>query len=74
MPKNEYLLHVNTLTNFFSVQVYRVQGVRVVVVDVVTWTIEDPIPISTNSHEFLNNFRDYSHNLPQNYDSAMLFT
>ena len=60
--------------NFLSVQLFKEQGVRVVVVDVVTWTIEDPILISTNSHEYLDSFKDYSPNLPQNYDSAMLFT
>ena len=55
-------------------QVYRVEGVRVVVVDVITWTMGDPIEITTDSGDFLDIFRDYSPSLPQKYDSAMLFT
>ena len=55
-------------------QIFKVQGVRIVVVDVVTWTMGDPIAATSNAGGFLDNFRDYSHNLPQHYDSAMLFT
>ncbi|CAI8051412.1 Disintegrin and metalloproteinase domain-containing protein 33 [Geodia barretti] len=54
--------------------IFKVQGVRIVVVDVVTWTVGDPITITKKAGDFLNNFRDYSPNLPQHYDSAMLFT
>ena len=45
-----------------------------VVVDVVTWTMEEPTLVSTDAHELLDIFKDYSSNLPQHYDSAMLFT
>ena len=54
-------------------QVFKVEGVRVVVVDVVTWTIEDPIAITTDAGNIIDNFRNYSPNLPQVYDSAILF-
>ena len=47
---------------------------RLAVVDVVTWTMGDPFQVVTESGTFLDKFRDYSDQLPQNYDSAMLFT
>jgi len=48
--------------------------VRLAVVDVVTWTMSDPIQIVEDPDVLLDNFKKYSPNLPQNYDSAMLFT
>ena len=42
--------------------------------DVITWTLGDPITVTSDAGDFLDNFRDYSPNLPQHYDSAMLFT
>ena len=56
------------------VQVFKAVGVRLVVVDVVTWTMGDPIQISDVPDVILNDFRAFSPNLPQIYDSAMLFT
>ena len=47
---------------------------RLAVVDVVTWTMSDPIQIVEDPDVLLDNFQEYSPNLPQNYDSAMLFT
>ena len=55
-------------------QIYRVEGIRVVVVDVITWTIKDPITVSNDAGVFLERFSGYSSSLPQQYDSAMLFT
>ena len=55
-------------------QLFKAVGVRVVVVDVVTWTRGDPIQITDIPGDYLNNFKVYSPNLPQIYDSAMLFT
>ena len=59
---------------YLSLQIFKAVGVRLVVVDVVTWTMGDPIQISDVPGVLLDNFRDYSPNLPQIYDSAMLFT
>jgi disintegrin and metalloproteinase domain-containing protein 12 len=53
---------------------FKAVGVRLVVVDVVTWTMGDPIQISDVPDVILNDFRAFSPNLPQIYDSAMLFT
>lgn len=44
------------------------------VVDVITWTTGTPIDNVTNAKARLGSFRGYAHNLPQIYDSAMLFT
>ena len=60
--------------SLLSLQVFKAVGVRLVVVDVVTWTRGDPMPISDVPGVILENFRAYSPNLPQIYDSAMLFT
>lgn len=57
-----------------SLQLYKVEGVKVAVVDVITWTMGTPIDNVTEAEARLNSFKDYSHNLPQIYDSAMLFT
>ena len=60
--------------SLLSLQVFKAVGVRLVVVDVVTWTRGDPMQISNVPGVILENFRSYSPNLPQIYDSAMLFT
>ena len=56
------------------VQLFKVERVRVVVVDVITWTMGDPIDVTTDPGQFLENLGNYSPNLPQHYDSVMLFT
>ena len=55
-------------------QIYKEEAVRLAVVNVVTWTMSDPIQIVDDPDVLLNNFKEYSPNLTQNYDSAMLFT
>lgn len=55
-------------------QIYKEEGVRLAVVDVVTWTMSDQIQIVDDPEALLDNFQEYSPNLPQNYDSVMLFT
>ena len=57
-----------------GLQIYKNEGVRIAVVDVVTWTTSDRIQIVDDPEALLNNFRDGALNLAQNYDSAMLFT
>jgi disintegrin and metalloproteinase domain-containing protein 12 len=70
-----YMIYTPPYVYFsYYLQIYKVEGVRIVVVDVVTWTMDDPIKITSDAQDLLSNFRDYSHNLPQRYDSAMLFT
>ena len=55
-------------------QMFKAVGVRLVVVDIITWTMGDPFQFSSEPGVILDNFRFYSPNFPQKYDSAMLFT
>ena len=77
MKAVKFVLSVgNGLYFFLSLltQIYKEEGVRLAVVDVVTWTMSDQIQIVEDPDVLLDRFLDYSPNLPQNYDSAMLFT
>ena len=56
------------------VQVYRVLNIRVVLVDVITWTNGDQINVVSNANTLLDNFQDYIRTITTNRDSAMLMT
>ena len=66
-------LHLVSLL-FAGPQIYRNEGVRIAVVDVITWTTSNQIQIVDDPEASLNNFQKGALNLSQIYDSAMLLT
>ena len=55
-------------------QLYQDLNIRVVLVNVITWTNGDQISVDTNSVTLLENFRDYKSQIAVENDSAMLIT
>ena len=62
------------MTHFQTVQLYRVLNVRVVLVDVTTWTNGDQITVVSNPNTLLDNFELYKPQITAPHDSAMLIT
>ena len=66
----------NELLTSISVQIYRVNNIRIALVLVETWSSGDQITISTDSEVTLNNFRDYKNTVldandgTKNHDNA----
>lgn len=55
-------------------QLYRVLNIRVVLVDVTTWTNGDQITVVSNPDTLLDNFERYKPQITSEHDSAMLIT
>ena len=58
----------------FSVQLYQDLNIRVVLVDVTTWTNGDQINVVSDADTLLNNFESYKPQITAQHDSAMLIT
>ena len=55
-------------------QLYQDLNIRVVLVNVVTWTNGDQISVDADSITLLENFREYKSQITVEHDSAMLIT
>ena len=59
---------------FLNVQLYQDLNIRVVLVDVTTWTNGDQIEVVPNPDTLLDNFQLYKRQITSQHDSAMLIT
>ena len=58
----------------FTVQLFRVLGVRIALVEVITWTTTDQITIVNDPRGLLDNFRTYISQVSTQHDALMLLT
>ena len=58
----------------FTVQLFRVLGVRIALVEVITWTTADQITIVEDPEDLLDNFRTYISQVSTQHDALMLLT
>lgn len=57
-----------------NVQLYQDLNIRVVLVDVTTWTNGDQIDVVSDADTLLDNFERYKPQITAQHDSAMLIT
>ncbi len=57
-----------------STKVYKEIDIRIVLVDVITWTTGDKILVDTDPNTLLENFREYRLEVHTLHDSIMLIT
>lgn len=62
------------MSNAYSHQTYRVLGVRLVVVHVITWTSGDRIDVVSDPNSLLDSLRRYKSSVSQPHDSLVLLT
>jgi hypothetical protein len=55
-------------------QLFRSLGVRIILVDAITWTNGDQITISSDPEIYLDRFVEYKPQITSQHDAAMLIT
>ena len=70
--------HISSMQTYFVFdhlfQLFRVLDIRVVLVEVITWTVADQIPITTNPGNLLRNLEGYVEQVDIHHDALMLLT
>lgn len=66
--------HIGIILYSCNAQLYQDLNIRVVLVDVTTWTNGDQINVVSDPNALLGNFESYKPQITAQHDSAMLIT